>query len=302
MRLSIVANVAERRKSLLYLSEYYAIFFSQRSLINRNAMTSSIVPQNGLRKKIVDGRTVFGTMIVEIHQASVIQLLANAGFDFVIIDGEHGPFTIVHIAELSRAAVAAGMTPIVRVPEIAYTPITQALDAGAQGIMIPRVVRKQQVEEAVSIMKYPPVGIRGSVLARGHTRFQWGDVRRAMDEFNRETMLIVQVETKQGLEACDALAQIPGVDALLIGPNDLSIALGIPGEYTHQTFIAAVEKTVAACKKHNITAALHANDLPTLTTWLQHGLRMVSFHSEAGMMMQAGTLALKELQEVKAGS
>ncbi len=262
-------------------------------------MTSSIVPQNDLRKKIADGRPVFGTMIVELHQASVIQLLANAGFDFVIIDGEHGPFSIQHIAELSRASVAAEITPIVRVPEITYTPITQALDAGAQGIMIPRVVRKQQVEEAVSIMKYPPVGIRGSVLARGHTRFQWGDVRRAMDEFNRETMLIVQVETKEGLEACDALAETKGVDALLIGPNDLSIALGIPGEYTHPTFVSAVEKTLAACSKHGITTALHANDLPTLTTWLQLGMRIVSFHSEAGMMMQAGAQALQKLREVK---
>jgi len=105
----------------------------------------AIVPQNRLRAKLAEGRTVVGTMLVEIRQPSVMDLLANAGLDFVLIDSEHGPFSIGTIADLSRAGRSAGVTPIVRIPELTYSHITQPLDAGAQGIMLPRVTGPEQI-------------------------------------------------------------------------------------------------------------------------------------------------------------
>ncbi len=115
---------------------------------------NSIIAPNRIKHALRDGQSVVGTMLAEIRQPAVIQLLANAGFDFVIIDNEHGPFNIETIADLSRTAKYLGLTPLVRVPDLAYPHIAQSLDVGAQGIMLPRVYNAQQVREAVQIMKY----------------------------------------------------------------------------------------------------------------------------------------------------
>jgi 2-dehydro-3-deoxyglucarate aldolase/4-hydroxy-2-oxoheptanedioate aldolase len=240
-------------------------------------------------------------MVVEIRQPSVMQLLANAGFDFVIIDNEHGPFTIETIADLSRSAQQVGLTPIVRVPDMAYPYIAQSLDAGAQGVMIPRVTRPEQVREVVQMMKYPPEGMRGSAQSRGYTAFKSGSVAEVMAQANEETMLIVQIETRQALESIEEIVAIPDVDAALIGPNDLSISLGVPGQPDHPYMQGAIETVIAACQAHAVTPALHTNDLVMAVQWAKKGMRLVSVNAEIGFMVKAGrevTAALTHLSPV----
>ena len=140
-------------------------------------MPDSIIEHNRMKQALQNGQSVVGTMVVEIRQPAVMQLLANAGFDFVIIDNEHGPFNIETIAELSRAAIYAGLTPIVRIPDLAYPYVAQPLDSGAQGIMQPRVYDAAQVRQAVEMMKYPPLGRRGSALSRGYTPVSYTHLR-----------------------------------------------------------------------------------------------------------------------------
>jgi 2-dehydro-3-deoxyglucarate aldolase/4-hydroxy-2-oxoheptanedioate aldolase len=236
-------------------------------------------------------------MLVEIRQPSIMQILANAGFEFVIIDAEHGPFSIESIADASRAARSAGVTPIVRVPEVTYSWVAQPLDGGAQGIMVPRVVEAQQVRDAVQMMKYPPAGRRGSVLSRGHTDFKSGAVAEAMDTANHESMLVVQVETKPALEHLDEILSVPGLDAALIGPNDLSVALGIPGMLDDPRLVSAIETTIGACRRHAVIPAIHMNDLALGVGWVQRGMRMISLSSETGMIAAAGSEAVKKLHQ-----
>jgi 2-dehydro-3-deoxyglucarate aldolase/4-hydroxy-2-oxoheptanedioate aldolase len=255
-------------------------------------MENTIIPQNKLKRRLREGQACIGTMLVEFRQPSVMQLLANAGFDFVIIDNEHGPFSIETIADLSRAARQLGVTPIVRVSDITYTQITQALDSGAQGIMIPRVTEPQQVVSALNMMKYPPVGKRGSVLARGHTDFKGGSVAEAMTAANQESMLVVQVETLPALECLDEILSITGVDVALVGPNDLSIALGVPDQMQHPKLEAAIERTIAVCNRRGIVPAIHMNDLQLAAMWTGRGMRMISVSSEVGLTMKAGSEAV----------
>ncbi len=258
--------------------------------------------KNKAKQLLKDGGAVVGTMLVEFRQTAVMQLLANAGFDFVIIDNEHGPFDIETIADISRIARLLGVTPIVRVPDIAYAEITQPLDAGAQGIMIPRVSNVQQVRDALQMMKYPPEGRRGSVMARGHTEFKGGDVSEMMAASNRETMLVVQIETKEALESIDGILSVPGVDVGFIGPNDLSIALGVSGKLDSPPMQQAVSRLVEVCRKHNVTPAIQANDLALGQQWSRAGMRMLSFNSEAGLMMKAGIDATTALRKELKGS
>jgi len=256
---------------------------------------SSIVPPNTLKALLRDGGSATGTMVAEFRQPSVMRLLANAGFTFALIDNEHGPFNIETIADLSRYARTCGVTPIVRVPEATYAHISQALDGGAQGIMLPRVTSVAQVEAVVDLMKYPPRGRRGSVLSRGHTDFRSGDVVEAMEAMDRETMLVVQVETTEALTDLDAIVSVPGVDAALVGPNDLSIAMGIPGQMDAPAFAAALDQVIASCRKAGVVPAVHFNDLERALFWAARGMRMVSIGSEAGHLVASGRQAATAL-------
>ncbi len=257
----------------------------------------SIITPNLMKKTLQDGGSVIGTMISEIRQPAVIQLLKNAGFDFVIIDNEHGPFNIETIADLSRMAKALGITPIVRVTDLTYFHIAQTMDAGAQGIMLPRVTHADQAREAVQMMKYAPLGRRGCALARGHTEFQSGPLPDTLEALNNESFLIIQVETAEAVENIEEIVAVPGVDTALIGPTDLSLALGVAAQWESPTLHAAIEKTIASCQTNDIYSAIHFNDVEWATYWHNKGMRISTTFSVAGSRMrgvQAATSAIGE--------
>lgn len=259
-------------------------------------MTTPLVPANRMREKLAAGQTVIGTMLVEVRQPAVMAMLANAGFDFVLIDNEHGPFNVETIADLSRAARDAGVTPIVRVPELTYAHVCQSLDGGAQGIMLPRVTDRAQVEECVRYLKYPPEGRRGAVLGRGHTGFKGGPLGDVLSALNRETFLIVQVETVEAVERLDQLLTVPGVDAALVGPTDLSLALGVGGQMDHPKLVEAIERTMAACARHRVIPAIHTNDVAMTAAWARRGMRLVSISSEVGHLVAGAGQAVKAIR------
>jgi 2-keto-3-deoxy-L-rhamnonate aldolase RhmA len=249
---------------------------------------NSIIAPNRIKRALKGGQSVVGTMVVEFRQPSVMQLLANAGFDFVIVDNEHGPFGLETIADLTRAAKQLGLTPIVRIPDLTYPYIAQSLDSGAQGVMIPRVFNVEQVHQALQIMKYPPLGIRGNALSRGYTDFRSGPVTEAMAQANEETMLVIQIETQGALDNLEEIVSIRGVDVALIGPNDLSIALGVPGQMEHPRLKSAIQKTIDLCQQHHVFPAIHINSLELAVHWAKQGMRLVSSNAETGLMIRGG--------------
>jgi 2-keto-3-deoxy-L-rhamnonate aldolase RhmA len=260
-------------------------------------MAPSIVPQNRLKHLLREGKSAIGTMLVEVRQPSLMQILSNAGLDFVIIDNEHGAFNIETISNLSRAARQFGVTPVVRVPEWSYAHIVQSLDSGAQAIMAPRITEHGQVREILQMMKYPPIGRRGSVVARGHTELKSGSIVDVMKDANEESMLIVQIETRQALENIDYILAVSGVDVALVGPTDLSVALDIPGKMTDPILVSAITSVVEACRRANVFPAIHMNDLTLASHWASKGMKLVSFNSEVGMLTQAATGAVASIAE-----
>lgn len=262
-------------------------------------MPDTIIPPNRLREKLAAGQLVIGTMLVELRQPSVMTMLANAGFDFVLIDNEHGPFSVETIADLSRAARDAGVTPIVRIPELTYAHVAQSLDGGAQGIMLPRVTSRAQVEECVSYMKYPPAGRRGAVLGRGHTAFKAGPLAETLAAANRASFLIVQIETVEAVQRVDELLSVTGVDAALIGPTDLSLALGAPGVMDDPKLTGAIERTMASCTTHGIVPAIHTNDVGMTAAWAARGMKLVSINSEVGLLTAGARGAVRSIREAK---
>ncbi len=251
-------------------------------------MTASIISPNKMKHALENGESVVGTMIAELRQPVVAQLLANAGFDFFIIDNEHGSFTNETIADISRAGLYAGITPLVRVPDLSYTFIAQSLDGGAQGIMLPRVYGPEQVHAALDMMKFPPMGNRGNALSRGYTFFKSGSPAEAMAKANEESLLIVQVETKEAVDNIEQIVSIPGVDVALVGPNDLAIALGATGQLDAPVVREAIDTMRLACEKYGVAPAIHMNGLESAKYWANRGMRVLSSSSETGLMVQAG--------------
>jgi len=255
-----------------------------------------LIPENKSKKLLDEGHAIVGTFVVEFRQPAVMQLLANAGFDFVLIDNEHGPFSTESIADLSRAAVWLGLTPIVRIPEISYAHIAQTMDVGAQGLMVPRITTASQVMDVVRMLSYPPHGERGNAMSRGLTQFRSGDVGSALGAIQSECLLVIQVETRQAVESIEEILAVPGVDAALVGPNDLSIAFGVPGQSDHPMVTSAIEKTITACERAGVTPAIHMPSLDNAAYWAGKGMRMISTGSEAAFIQSTGSLAVAKIR------
>lgn len=256
----------------------------------------SIIPSNRMKARLRAGQIMAGTMLIEFRQPAVMQALKNAGYDFATIDMEHGVFGIESVADLSRFGRHIGITPLVRVPDKQYPYIARALDVGAQGVMVPRLRSAADVRDVVNTMKYPPMGGRGCSFSRGHTDFQGGSLPENMSAANDETLLIIQVETRDLIDDIETVATIPGVDVLLIGPTDLSIDLGLPGQLDSAPLLAAIDRTIEACQKHGVMPGIQMNDLDRLVHWAEKGMRVLSSFSEVALLQRGGmsvTQALK---------
>jgi 2-keto-3-deoxy-L-rhamnonate aldolase RhmA len=259
-------------------------------------MDTPLIRPNRLKRLLAGGKTPIGVFLIEFRQASVLQILANCGFDFVLIDNEHGVFGIESIAELSRAARLLDLTPIVRIPDHAYPWIAQALDAGAQGIMAPRIETAAQVAGVVRCMKYPPLGARGSGLGLGSMEFRSGPVAEVLARSNTETFLIVQIETRAAVENLEAIMGTPGVDAALVGPNDLAIALGVPGQTDGPEVRTVIERVIETGRRTGAASAVHMKDAETAAGWLKRGIRFLTCGSETLLLAQAGRAVVERLR------
>jgi 2-keto-3-deoxy-L-rhamnonate aldolase RhmA len=235
---------------------------------------------NRLRATLADGKPAFGTMIQEMTSTVLPILLANAGYDFAFVDMEHGPFSLESATELIRALRLTNMTPLVRVPDGQYPMIARVLDAGAEGIMVPRIETRRQVEYIVECAKYPPLGKRGASVMKGHNDFRPAELHTFTSFMNRENLVILQIERKEAVENIDDLLSVPGVDAILIGPKDLALSLGRPEDFQDAITQAAMERVLRACREHGIVAGLHAQSIPVLLEWQRKGVNLLTWSSD----------------------
>src|SRR6185312_13843128 len=208
---------------------------------------------NVIKDSIKSGRTVVGTAGAPNVDVSI---LADAGYDFLLFDTQHSPWEIKQLQPSIQAMRGKKAAPLVRVSANQADQICFALDAGARGIVVPMVNTRAEAEAVVRACRYYPAGNRSNAGARG----EWGEFktyRDYMDAVNNELLIVPMIETNQALENLDAIASVPGVDVMLIGPSDLSIELGVPLDYACDTYQRALDKIAAAAAKHNVTAAMY---------------------------------------------
>ena len=252
--------------------------------------------ENRVRRALLRGETVVGTMVQELRTPCLAQVLAAAGFDFFMMDMEHGAFSLETVADLAQVGRLAGIVPLVRVPDHGYPWLARPLDAGVMGLMVPRIESRVQVEAVVQAIRYPPAGRRGCGGLTRQVEFGPVSVQEWLGWANEETLLIVQIEERAALEDIDGILSVPGVDVALVGPNDLSISLGVPGEHGHPIMRAAMERVVEAAARHGVASGLHVRDLEVLTSWRARGMRFLMYSSDVGMLRQAGEEGVRALR------
>jgi 2-keto-3-deoxy-L-rhamnonate aldolase RhmA len=241
---------------------------------------------NPIKDALLNGRAVIGTMIVQVREPAIVQLLAEFGLDYMFIDMEHGPYSIETAADLIQVARLAGITPLVRVGETQYHLYSRVLDAGAMGIMTPRVETVEQVEKIIYFTKYPPQGGRGFSRLASHVNFSDINVADYVPYANANILNIIQIESKRAVENIEALIAVPGVDGVIMGMDDLSLSLGVPGDTRHPLAVEMLERVVQACQKRGMPWGLHIPDTERLETWIKRGMQLVTFSSDIWMLQQ----------------
>ena len=252
---------------------------------------------NEAKKALKQGKSIIGTMTMEFSSPEMARALAAAGFDFVIIDTEHSSYTLETVTDLIRAGKSLGMDCIVRVPDPLYHLMARTCDAGAQGLMVPRVETVDQVERVVQAVKYPPIGKRGFGVRPIHTNYETMPVPALLERMNEESMIIIQIESGKAVDNIDELLSADHVDVALIGPFDLSIDLKVPGEFEHPTVVEAIEKVIASCNRHDVAAGIHMGSVNAVIDWAGKGMRCLTCSSDLGMLSQAARSNVRKIRE-----
>ncbi|MFB3903901.1 MAG: HpcH/HpaI aldolase/citrate lyase family protein [Acidobacteriota bacterium] len=253
-----------------------------------------------IKERLKQGELVIGTFISEVRNPNVAYMLAQAGFDFFVLDNEHGSFSVETVSDMVAAARGSGLEVIVRIPEIRRESILKPLDSGAAGLLVPQVNTPEQACELVWHAKYPPMGNRGAALRRAHSLYGRPNAAEYLAKANDETLLVVQAESREAIRNADRIAAVEGIDCVFCGPFDLSVSLGIPGQLAHPMEVEAIETMLAACRKAGKAAGILLFDPAALKPWIEKGIRFACYSSDINMLADAAMKAVEELRRSQA--
>jgi 2-dehydro-3-deoxyglucarate aldolase len=232
-----------------------------------------------LRAKLQAGQPSVGSWL-QIPSSDVAELVASGGFDWVAIDTEHGAVSRHQLPDLMRAIELHGALPLVRVSHPDPRPCQQALDAGAGGVVVPRIEDAATLREIIAGCQWPPAGRRGVGFSRANL---FGKHFEAYKGEAKQPLVVAQVESKKAVDNIESLTQVAGVDAIMVGPYDLSASLGLTGEIGHARVQDAVATVVRACQKAGVPSGIHVvnPDAKLLSSAVDAGHRFIAFGVDA---------------------
>jgi len=244
---------------------------------------------NPLKETLRGGGTAVGCF-VSIPSPEVVEICALAGFDFLLMDAEHGPISPESCYPMLLAAEANGVPAIARIGQQDRQVILKFLDIGISGVMVPQVNSAQAAEEAVAAMKYQPRGLRG---VAGGRSFAWGfgdSPKDLVPRLNERMLTIVQFEHVAAMDELDAILATPDLDVLFVGPNDLAQSMGFPGEPNHPEVQALIDRVIAATQGGSVTLGTVAADAEGVNRQLERGFRMIGANAATLLARAAGDL------------
>ena len=250
-----------------------------------------------LKERMRSGGFTIGSWITLGH-AGIAEIMANAGFDWLVVDLEHSVISIETAGDLIRVIDLCGVAPLVRLTSNHPDQIKRVMDAGAHGIVVPMVNCADDAARAVTAVHYAPEGVRGAGLARAQgygVRFK---EYFAWQKLN--AIVIVMIEHKDALEHLDQILTVPGVDGFIIGPYDLSCSMGIPGQFDHPDFVAAKERILATAGRLGVSAGLHIvePDHELLAQALREGYRSIAYSVDMRLLDVGAREGLQHFREL----
>ena len=232
---------------------------------------------------------------VQTADPATVEVLAEAGFDYVVIDGEHSPLSMETIKNLITAAQIRGMAPLVRVKENRPALVMEPLDIGAAGVQIPQIETPAEAVAAVRATKYHPLGERGSNPYVRAADYASGDYGEYMARANDDTLVVLQVEGARGLENIESIMDTPGIDVIWVGPYDLSQSLGVPGQIYHPDILAGLKRIVGLAESRGVRVGAFAPDVAGGRRWLESGVKFLAVSYETRLLYEQATRVVSEL-------
>ena len=242
---------------------------------------------DGLKRIVTGDEPTIGSWLT-IGSTVTAEIMANAGFDWLVVDMEHSAVTLDMAQEMIRVVDLCGTPPLVRVGHNQPNLIKRVMDCGAHGVIVPQVNSREEAEQAVASVKYPPRGFRGVGLARaqgygyGFEKYkQWND---------ENSVVIVQIEHIDAVRDMEAIVDVPGVDGFLVGPYDLSGSLGVPGQFDHPEVKRALERVMEVAAERDVAAGFHVIPprMEAVQERLDQGYRFVACSLDS-MFLGAGS-------------
>ncbi len=250
-----------------------------------------------LKETLAGGGHVFGCMFSAMASTRFGGAIAGSTMDFVIIDSEHGSRDRAEIQQLCGMLRQADITPIVRVPVPKAEWVAMALDAGAAGVLVPYCETVEEVEAVVATVKWHP--LKGEYLLRAVREevFPSDETRDYLMNRRRESIAIIGIESKPGQDNLDKILDVPGIDGIFIGPNDMSTSLGIPDDYSNPKYLDVLKDVIGRSEARNVPVMVHQQTIETSTTAIDLGARFVMHSTDAGMMRAAMIRDMAVLRE-----
>lgn len=220
---------------------------------------------------------------IQIPHGSVAEIMGAAGYDWVAVDMEHGSIGFHQLPDLFRALELGGTLPLVRLAEGSATNCKLALDAGAGGVIVPNIASAAQLEAVRSVCRWPPAGTRGVGFSRANL---FGKRFAAYTEEAQAPLLVAMIEDVRAVEQLDAILDVEGLDAILVGPYDLSASMGLTAQFEHQDFKAALESIRVRAGRHDIPSGIHVvpPSLTELQARIDEGYRFIAFSIDSVML------------------
>ena len=250
------------------------------------------MPPN-LRKRLTDGELVLGT-ILSLNSPDVAEILSGIGFDWIFIDAEHSTLDPGNLKALFQA-VSESTPCVVRIPLLDEIVVKKTLDAGAAGLLVPQVRDAGQVEQLVAWGRYYPEGSRG--LGFGRAQGYGLKVGEYLETANEDILLSVQAERAEAVKNIEAIIQVEGLDAVLVGPYDLSASMGLPGQIDHPDVQAAIQHVADVCKQAKMPIGIFGMNADAVRPYIEQGFRFIVAGVDTVMLGNAASELLKELRD-----
>lgn len=245
------------------------------------------------------GDVIVGTFVLEFSSGGIGRLAAGAGAEFIIFDTEHTGWGWETIGRLVAATRSAGIAAWVRVPSAGErSSVSRALDLGASGVMAPMVEDADTARRLVSWSHYPPVGVRGSAFGLAHDDYDATDIVATIARENRDTVVIAQIETADGLLNVEHIAAVEGVDVLWVGQFDLTNSLGIPGRFDDRRYLSALDQVADAASRHGKVAGFLPTSVDQALDVAARGYRLLAYSADLWIYQSA---LASEIAAVRAG-